>query len=169
MTQPVRLRDFLGENLEEEFLNFDLTEIQEVLKSLNQTDINDIAHAEMLQLQALRGADIITEYWAKIVKTVSYLESLVNSTKNKVSMNYIAPDGARTTLDMKKWAGETSDEVLQVQERLAVAKGSKVFLEKKYDILIKLHHHFKDIAGGLRKSILGYSLGATEKTPEGYE
>lgn len=169
MTQQVRLKDFLGENLEEEFLNFDLTEIQEVLEGLKQTDIIDIAHAELLQLQALRGADILTEYLAKIVKTVSYLESLVSSTKNKVSMNYTAPDGARTTLDMKKWAGEVSQEVLEVQERLASAKGSKVFLEKKYDILIKLHHHFKDIAGGLRKSILGYSLGTTDRTPEGYE
>lgn len=169
MTQQVRLADFLGENLEEEFGNFDLTEIQQVLVRLQDTDAIDLAHAELLQQQSLRGADILTEYLGKIVKTVSYLETQVNSTKNRISMNYTTPDGSKATLDMKKWAGEVSPEVEQVQIKLAKAKGSKIVLERKYEILIKAHHHYKEIAGGLRKTILGYSSGTQEKTPEGYE
>ena len=170
MSQQVRLGDFLGDELEEDFVNFDLTEIQQVLEKLQNTDAIDLAHAELLQQQALRGADILTEYLGKIVKTVGYLEAKVNSTKNKVSLDYQAPDGARTTLDMKKWAGESSPEVEQVQIKLAKAKGSKLVLERKYEILVKSHHHFKDIAQGLRRTILGYSQGTTtEKVPEGYE
>jgi hypothetical protein len=168
--QRVKLGDFVGTEWEENFLEFDLTEIQQVLIKLNNTDAIDLAHAELLQQQALRGADILTEYLAKIVKTVGYLEAKVASTKNRVSLEYKAPDGAKTTLDMKKWAAESSPEVEEVQNRLAKAKGSKVFLEKKYDILIKAHHHYKDIAMGLRKTILGYSQTAhAEKTPEGWE
>jgi len=171
MVQHVRLGDFLGTELEEDFSNFDLTEIQLVLEKLQNTDAIDLAHAELLQQQALRGADILTEYLGKIVKTVGYLETKVNSTKNKVSLSYQAPDGARTTLDMKKWAGESAPEVEQVQIKLAIAKGSKLVLERKYEILVKAHHHFKDIAQGLRRTILGYSNGGTagEKIPDGYE
>jgi hypothetical protein len=171
MSQNVRLGDFIGSKLEEEFLNFDLSEIQQVLEKLQDTDAIDLAHAELLQQQALRGADVISEYLGKIVKTVGYLEAKVNSTKNKVSLDYQAPDGSRTTADMKKWAGESSSEVEAIQIKLAKAKGSKLVLERKYEILIKSHHHYKDIASGLRRTVLGYSLGTTtnEKVSEGYE
>jgi hypothetical protein len=169
MSQPERLGDLLGNDLEVDFENFNLVEIHQVLDNLKDIDAIDLAHAELLQQQALRGADIIIEYLAKIVRTVGYLETKVNSTKNKVSMDYSVPDGTRTTLDMKKWAGETSPEVEKVQIKLATAKGAKLYLERKYEILIKSHHHFKDIAAGIRKTILGYSSGTVEKTPEGYE
>jgi len=170
MSQQVRLGDLLGTELEEDFANFDLTEIQDVLERLQETDAIDLAHAELLQQQALRGADVIVGHLGKIVKTVGYLEAKVASTKNKVSLDYQAPDGARTTLDMKKWAGESSPEVEEVQIKLAKAKGSKLVLERKYELLVKSHHHFKDIAAGLRRTILGYSSGTTnEKVPDGYE
>lgn len=168
MTQQVRLGDFLGNELEENFMDFDLTEIQQVLEKLQNIDAIDLAHAEFLQQQSLRGADIITEYLGKIVKTVGYLETKVNSTKNKISLEYNAPDGARTTADMKKWAGESSSEVEEVLIKLAKAKGSKIVLEKKYDTLIRSHHHYKDIAAGLRRTILGYTT-VKERIPEGYE
>jgi hypothetical protein len=168
MSEQVRLGDLLGDQLEEDFISFDLTEIQQVLSKLQIEDAIDLAHAEMLQQQSLRGADILTEYLGKIVKTVGYLETKVNSTKNRVSLEYTAPDGSKTTADMKKWAGESSTDVEAVQIKLAKAKGSKVVLEKKYDILIRAHHHYKDIAAGLRRTILGYGL-KPEKTAEGWE
>jgi hypothetical protein len=170
MSQQVRLGDLLGNELEVNYQDFDLTEVKEVLDNLANIDAIDLAHAEFLQQRALRGADVITEYLAKLVKTVGYLESKVSSTKNKVSLEYQAPEGARTTVDMKKWAAESSPEVDAVQIKLASAKGSKLYLEKKYDLLVKAHHHFKDIAAGLRRTILGYSQSApSERVPEGYE
>ena len=169
MNQQVRLGDLLGSNPEEDFRNFDLTEVQQVLAQLQGTDAIDLAHAELLQQQALRGADILAEYMAKMVKTVSHLEAKVNSTKNKVSLEYLAPDGSRTTTDMRKWAAECSPEVSTAIEKLAEAKGGKVALERKFDIIIKAHHHYKDIAAGLRRTILGYSSTTTEPTPAGYE
>ena len=171
MSPQVRLGDLLGSQMEEDYSNFDMTEIEDVLSNLKDTDAIDLAHAEMLQQQALRCADILAIYLGKIVKTVAYLEAKVNSTKNKVSLDYLAPNDAKTTLDMKKWAGESSPEVVKVQIELASAKGSKSALEKKYDILIKSHHHFKDITAGMRRTILGYNqpTASHEKVPEGYE
>lgn len=168
----MKLGELMGVVLEEDFLDFDLTEIQSVLEKLRDTDAIDLSHAELLQQQSLRGADVITEYLGKIVKTVGYLEAKLNSVKNKAALEYQAPDGARTTTDMRKWWSEQAPEVMEAQISLAKAKGSKVFLEKKYDLLIKSHHHYKDIATGMRKGILGYSLGSilsNEKVAEGYE
>lgn len=167
MTQQVRLGDFIGIGLEEDFSNFDLTEIEDVLRNLNNVNAIDLSHAEYLQQQALRGADILTTYLGSIVKTVGYLEAKVNSVKNKVSLEYMAPEG-RTTTDMKIWAGQASPEVEKIQNKLAEAKASKMVLEKKYDILVKTHHHYKQIAEGLRRTILGYGQ-SQEKIPEGYE
>jgi hypothetical protein len=167
MTQQVRLGDFIGAELEEDFAQFDLTDVQEVLKNLSQVDAIDLSHAELLQQQALRAADLLTEYLGKIIKTIGYLEAKVNTTKNKVSLDYQAPEG-RTTMEMRKWAGEASPEVEALQIKLSIAKGSKMALEKKYDILVKSHHHYKDIAQGLRKTILGYPV-SVDKVPAGYE
>lgn len=169
MSQRVRLGDLLGSELEEEFSNFDLTEIQFLLATLAESDPIDLMHAERLQQLALRGADILTEYLGKIVKTVSYLEGKINSVKNKVSLEYKAPDGSKTTTDMKIWAAGCAPEVDEINLKLSKAKASKVVLEKKYDILIRSHHHYKDIASGLRKTILGYNIPATNNIPEGYE
>lgn len=166
--EKVSLGSLLGDQLEEEFINFDLTEIQSLLQNLQSTDAIDLPHAELLQQQSLRAADILIEYLGKIVKTVGYLESKVNTVKNKVSLEYKAPDGSRTTTDMKIWAGSASPEVEEVQIRLAKAKASKVVLEKKYDVIIKLHYHYKEIAMGFKKTILGNQLPSTP-VPTGWE
>jgi hypothetical protein len=166
--EKVKLSHFVGESLEEEFLNFDLTEIQKVLKTLQETEAIDIAHAELLQQQALRGADILIEYLGKIVKTIGYLEARVSSVKNKAALDYKDPNGGKVTVEMRKWASEISADVEDVQIKLAKAKASKMVLEKKYDILIKLHHYNKEIASGLKKTILGYSPLQTQ-TVEGWE
>ena len=81
----ITLGQILGDDLEEAFRNFDMTEIQEVLSRLAETDAIDLAHAEMLQQQALRGADILSEFLGKIIKTTSYLETEINSARNKAS------------------------------------------------------------------------------------
>ncbi len=167
MTEKVTLGQLIGNELEENFAEFDLTEIQEVLLALQEIEAIDLAHAEKLQQLALRGADLLSEYLAKIVKTTSYLESKVSSIKNKVSLEYVASDGSRATADMRKWAGESSPEVETWNIKLAKAKGSKIVLEKKYDILVKSHHHFKDIATGMKRSILGYNN--TNKAVPGWE
>lgn len=142
--------------------DFDITEIQEILKELANVEPIDLAHAELLQQRALRGADICSELLGKTVKNVGVFESKINSTKNKVSLEYNAPDGSRTTVDMKKWAGESSKEVEEIQIKLAEEKGKKSVLEKKFDLLIRTHFHYKEIAAGLRRTVLGYTLTSKE-------
>ena len=101
-----------GDKFDDEFLKFDLTEIQSVLSQLKSEEAIDIAHAEHIQRKALRGADIVAEYLGILVKMTSYYETKINSVKNKASLNYTAAEG-RTTAEMKKWAGESSPDIGQ--------------------------------------------------------
>lgn len=138
------------------FDDFDLTDVQAVIKNLSREEVIDIAHAEKLQQKSLYAADILIEYIARLVKMVSYLEAKINSTKNKISLEYKSADG-KTTADMKKQAGEAAPEVEELALMLAKAKGSKLLLERKYEILLKSHHYYKDIANSQKKGMMSSS------------
>lgn len=167
MSDKITLGDFIGKNMDEDFLEFDLTEIQEILKNLKNTDAIDLAHAEHLAQITLRGADILIEFSSKIVKITTYLESKINSKKNEASLNYEPPTGVKANVDMRMWAGNCAPEVEKLNILLAKAKGAKVAIEKKFDIMIKAHHQYKDIATGLRRTILGFDPPAPKA--EGWE
>jgi hypothetical protein len=153
MKEKITLGNLVGEGFDDNFESFNLTEIQKVLSQLSNEEVIDIAHAELLQQKSLYAADILIEYIAKLVKTVSYFESKVSSLKNKTALEYKSPEG-KTTADMKKQAGESSEEVERLSLQLAKAKGSKNLLERKYELLIKTHHYFKDIASNQKKGIV---------------
>ena len=163
----VLLSDFLGFLDEENFLDFDLTEIQDVLNSLAETDAIDLPHAEHLQQLSLRGAEVITTYLGKIVKTIGHLETFMNKERNLAALSYKDPDGSRTTAEMKKCFSESCPAVIELGLKLAKAKASKIVLDKKYENLIRTHYHYKQIAEGLRKSMV--SQGNSEAIALGYE
>ena len=151
------LSQALGSEDVEAFADFDITIIQKVLASLAKEEVIDIAHAEMLQQKTLYAADIIIEYIAKLVKSVGFLESKVNAVRNRISLEYENPNGGKTTVEMKKQAGESAPEVEELSVKLAKTKGAKSFLERKYEILIKAHHFYKDIASNQKKGMVSNS------------
>jgi len=152
--EKITLSQVMGTENIEDFGNFDITIVRRVLAALARDEAIDIAHAEMLQQKTLYAADVIIEYIAKLVKTVGYLESKVSTVKNKVSLEYEKAGGAKTTVEMKKQAGECDPQVEELSMKLAKTKGAKVFLERKYEILIKAHHYYKDIASNQKKGIV---------------
>ena len=149
----ITVADIIGRNDEDKFLDFDMTEIQDLVSNLQSVGVDDIAHAMLLQQQSLRCADILSEYIGKIIKTISYLESKLSRKKNEVALNYTPPSGTRASIELRKMAGESDEEVEEILLKIAKAKGAKSLLEKKYDIVVKAHHYYKDIAAGLRRTI----------------
>jgi hypothetical protein len=153
--EKVTISSLLGNDLDEAILDFDLSEVQEVVSLLQSEDTPTIVQAERMQQKALRAADILSEILGKIHKTIHYLDAKCSSVKNKESLNYTAPEGVRISIELRKMAGESSDELLELETSLAKAKGAKALLEKKYEIIIKSHHYYKDIASGLRLTVQG--------------
>lgn len=150
----VTVKDIIGSEAEEDFLNFDLTEIQKVLSHLRDDNPVDLAHAEHFCQETLRCADILSEFLAKITKTSTYLENKLNIVKNKAIVDFTSE--SKVTADIRKAASESNPEVEALSNKISSVKGAKLALEKKYEIIIKSHHHWKDIASGLRKTVLGY-------------
>lgn len=163
--QKQTLGDIIGEELVDDFSNFDLSVLKEVIDGLSSTDAIDFSHAELLQQKALYGANLMLDFLGKLVKTTNYLESKISSVKNKTALEYKAPNGEKTTADMKKQAGESAPEVESLSILLAKAKGAKAVLEKKYDIMIKSHYFYKEICQGQKQTIPGYKI---QNTPEGW-
>lgn len=154
--KKVTVRELIGTEDFEEFLDFDMSEVQAIVKRLQSEDVLTLAEAERLQQESLRAADVLSEHLAKVHKTIHFLDSKVSSIKNKVALDYEPPAGTRISIELRKMAGESNDEVSAMEIKLSQAKGAKTLLEKKYDIIIKTHHHYKDIAGGLRKTVQAY-------------
>ena len=154
--KKILISDIIGESFEDDFYSFDMTEVQDLVSHLQNDDAIDLPHAEVLQQKALRCADILSEYIGKVVKAVSYYDAKITSTKNGAALNY-TNSGGKTTMDMRRYAGESDPEVERLNLALAKVKGTKAVLDKKYEIVIKSHHHYKDIAAGLRKTVLGYN------------
>lgn len=150
----ITLGQILGNDNVEAFKDFDLTEVQNVLKNLAVEDPFDIAHAEWLQQRALYGADLLIDMSAKMVKSVGYLESRLNSVKNKCALDYKGEDGVRVTAEMRKAASESAPAVSEISELLAQAKGAKFAVEKKLDLILKSHYHFKDLASNMKQGII---------------
>lgn len=147
-----KLQEFINFSSIDEFKQFDLTEVKSILSSLSNTQPFDLAHTELLQQQALRGADLISDYLGKIANMLGVAEAKCNTLKNKKALDYKATDG-KTTATAKLQAAESDTEVENALIQIAGLKASKIFLEKKYDVLIKTHHFYKDIAAGYKKAI----------------
>jgi hypothetical protein len=165
MEEKKYLKDVIGQSFEDDLGEFDLTEINNISNSLSLEDAIDLAHAELLQLRSLRGADICVEYLSKTIKLVNYLESKINTVRSKASFEYKTTDGTKATADMRKLAGEAAPGADDLSNTLAKAKAAKSYLEKKYEIMIRAHHHYKDISNGMRKGIVSQITMNTDKVP----
>jgi hypothetical protein len=151
----ITLGQLMGSQNIEPFEEFDLTEVQKVLKSLRDNEAFDIAHAEFLQHRSLYAAEILIDMIAKLIKTSGFIESRVNTVKNRAALEYKCEDDkVRVTAEMRKQAGESHPEVEQLGLLLAKTKGARSALEKKYDVLIKMHYYFKELAQGQKQSVI---------------
>jgi hypothetical protein len=153
--QIIRVKDFFKDNEPDEiFLDFDLTEIQELVKQLQNETVHDVAAADNLQRQALVCADLLAEYIAKLIKIISHLDVKESRIRNKVSLEFNkGEDGKAASMALRKLAGDASEEAEEVGYIIAKAKGTKALLEKKYDVIIKAHHFYKEISQSFRKNM----------------
>lgn len=158
----MKLGDILGNELEDDFVNFDLTEIQKVLQELNSSSAIDLPHAEKMQQLCLRGADLISDYLCKITKTLGYLESKTNRVRNQAAVEFKPTSDKsekpeRVTADVRKAAAEASPEVEALSIKIATAKAAKSLLDKKYDIISKSFYYYKEIAAGYNRTSAGFA------------
>lgn len=148
------LKDIVVKDDMDAYLSFDMTEIDVILSSLKNTTACDIATSEFLQQQSLRCADIIAELLSQIVYVYSNLESELSFVKNKTSFDFKPSDDKKNTADMRKYAGESHSNIPQLTQKISAAKAARDLCQRKYELLIKAHHHYKEISTSMRKTII---------------
>jgi hypothetical protein len=149
--ETTTINDIIGTcSLEEEFLHFDVSDVQFILDELNQTNIIDVAHAQYLQQKSLFAANRLCEHLSRLVKITTYLESNISKIRNKAALDYRPDNNAKVTSDLRVYASKSCSEADALESLLAKAKGAKVLLEKKYDLLLKSHYYFKEISSAFK-------------------
>ena len=144
------VRDIVGDcDLEEEFDTISLDEVNVVLDELNSCSIHDVAHAEYLQQKALACANYLANHLSRIVKIASFLESQISTQRNKTAA-YYTRDDVKVTNDLRIFAAKACPEAAMLENKLSRVKGIKLLLEKKYDLLLKCHYYFKEIASSFK-------------------
>ncbi len=165
----VTLGDLIGKKDIEDFQDFDLSEVQNVLNHLAKEDPFDIAHCQWLQQRALYGADLLIDMNAKMIKTIGFIEARLNSVKNKCALDYKPEDDKiRITAEMRKAASESDPKVEDLNLQLAKAKGAKQALEKKLDLVLKSHYHFKSLCDDMKQGIISGVPKAVNHSEEAF-
>lgn len=147
------LGNILGQDLVENFSSWDLSEIEEVIAILSVGDAYNLSLAEHLQRQTLHGANILATYLAKMAKCISYLESHLMLLKSQVALQI---SGEKITTAQRAEAVENDSKVQESLQTLLKTKGIKSLLEKKLEILLRANFHYKEVAQGLRRTVLGH-------------
>jgi hypothetical protein len=154
----ITLGQILGSSFNERFMDFDMGPTQRVLGQLEQEAVHDLAHAELQQQRALRCSNNIGEFLGIIVKNIAYLESKIQSTRNKFALTHIPKDEdgkpMKVTVDVRNMLLKSCPEADPLEETLARLKGAKEMLAKKYDSLTKAHYHYKEIADFMRGGLM---------------
>lgn len=144
----------LGEILEFDTFNpesLDVAHIQALSEDIPLDGHVDMATAEKLAVQFLRGADMCSEVLCRIVWWLAKKEGEVQHAHAKAMLVKALGQGLKTAKEKERFAAGDKD-YLDACERVARAKAMKKWLENKHSNLISAHYLMKEIAKGSIKN-----------------
>lgn len=139
--KPVPIRDLL-QMKDFNPLSLDISNIQNFSDQIPEDGIVDIANAESLGMKSLRMSDHIGELLGQLTRYVAYKEGSV-SVRKAEAFEKLESEEVKTTVQQHRYG--SNEEYKKAIMVLADAKGVKDWLQKKYDYLIRLHYHCKDL------------------------
>ncbi len=148
----MKIRDIIGDKMEEDFLEFDYTYIQETLNEVSNSATPNLAMAEYLQFKCLSAADVLIEYSGKLIKYSTYLDNKITSMRNRHAMEFYAAN-PKAAADIRAMSLKSCPDADELENTSAQLKGTRAIIEKKFDLLIKAHHHYKEVASRLNRMI----------------
>ncbi len=154
------VRDQLSIN-EFDPMNIDVSEFDDLHKTIPSDGNIDINLASMLASQFLRAADRISE----ILSTLTWHEQKTKDEKKRAFANAfvrIKSDNTKITDTLAKCKAELDDEYLICCNRAAEAEAVRLHFKIKHETFLKGHHLMKDILKG-EKNLLNAS-GFSETT-----
>ena len=138
-------------------LNIDVTEFEELSKSMPRDANIDLYTAEKLSSQYLQAANRCSE----ILSTLIAIEGKAKSKKGAVHGRLFLQardEGHRTVQDKKAYV-ESHEEFLGIEEKLADVFATRKYFEMKHDFFLKSHQMMKEKVRGEQRlfNSSGYS------------
>lgn len=123
-------------------LMLDVTDIQKFSDEIPEDGILDLANAEALGMKSLRAADHVGDLLGQITRFVAYKEGSV-SVRKAEAFELLEEEGVKVTVQQHRYG--SNKEYKKAVMALADARGVREWLQKKYDYLIRLHYHCRDL------------------------
>jgi len=140
----MNIKDLIGHD--DEFGEFEMSEVMSILRAAENVQASDVAHAEKLQHRCIVGTRILLEYESKIIQTVSKLSAKIPAVRAKYALSYKGEEGEKRPTDKTKdYAYKQCPEALELEEKLGLAMAAKNSLQKYQEVLNKFHYYYRDI------------------------
>jgi GH43 family beta-xylosidase len=123
-------------------MNIDISEFEELAKSMPRDGSFDLQTAEALAAQSLRAADRCSE----ILSTLIWFEGKAKSNKNAIRsrLYLVAKDEGYKTVEERKAYAESHNDYTSADDNLATVYAARKYFEMRYDFFLKSHQYMKE-------------------------
>lgn len=123
-------------------LSIDVSEFNEVAKSMPKDTNIDLQTAEILAARYLRAADRCSE----ILSTLIWFEGKIKSNKSAIRnrLYLMAKDNGYKTVEERKAYAESHKDYVEADNSLVTAYAVRKNFEMRYDYFIKSHQYMKE-------------------------
>ena len=123
-------------------MNIDISEFEELAKSMPRDANIDLYMAETLAVQYLRAADRCSE----ILSTLIWYEGRVKAQKNTIRNRlYLeAKDHGYKTIEERKAYAESHDTYVEADNVYSIAYATRKNFEMRHDYFLKAHQYMKE-------------------------
>jgi len=158
----MRIKDEIGETFEDDFMEFDLTLVHDLLDDINNNSAPDLYQAEDLRRRTIVGMRMLTQYEGRLIKITNYLNSKIPAIRSKYAIHYTNEGKKDPTDKTRDYAFKSCPDAEPFEKTLAQATAARTVVQKKYELLSKAHYMYRDLC--LRQSGM-MPLDGSKNTP----
>jgi hypothetical protein len=146
-------------------LNIDITEFEDLAKSMPQDASFDLYTAETLAIKYLRAADRCSGILMMLTSLEMREQSKRNAVRGRLFLR--AKDEGYKTVEEKKAFVDSHDELLQAENILSAAHTAKKYFEMRHEHFLKSHQFMKERIRGEQRQLSSSGFEAVALCEDG--
>jgi len=123
-------------------MSIDVSEFDELAKSMPRDANIDLQTAEMLAAQYLRAADRCSEILSTLIWFEGRIKAKKNATRSRLYL--MAKDEGFKTVEDRKAFAESHADYIEADEALAAAYAARKNFDMRHDYFLKSHQYMKE-------------------------
>lgn len=140
-------------------MNIDISEFEELSKSMPKDAGFDLYTAETLAVQFLRAADRCSGILMMLTNYENKMQSNRNSIRGRLFLK--AKDEGYKTVEERKAYVDCHDDLINAENILASAHTARKYFEMRHDYFLKSHQYMKERVRGEQKQLQSSGFSET--------